>query len=47
MSSSHLLAIIIIMYLYQSFLTNFKALYLIQFLTYFGQILGSKSYDQA
>ena len=35
------------MYLYQTFLTNFRALYLTQFLTDFGQILDSKSYDQA
>ena len=34
-------------YLYQSFLTNFTALYLTQFLTDFVQILDSKSYDQA
>ena len=38
---------LISMYLYQSFLTNFGALYLTQFLTDFGQILDSKSYDQA
>ena len=36
-----------IIYLYQSFLTNFRALYLTEFLTDFGQILDSKSYDQA
>ena len=34
-------------YLYQTFLTNFGALYLTQFLTDFGQILDSNSYDQA
>ena len=34
-------------YVYQTFLTNFRALYLTQFLTDFGQILDSKSYDQA
>ena len=38
---------IIYYYLYQTFLTNFKALYLTQFLTNLGQILDSKSYDQA
>ena len=32
-------------YVYQSFLTNFRALYLTQFLTDLGQILDSKSYD--
>ena len=31
---------------YQTFLTNFEALQLTQFLTDFGQILDSKSYDQ-
>ena len=36
-----------IIFLYQSFLTNFGALYLTEFLTDFGQILDSKSYDQA
>ena len=30
-----------------TFLTNFGALYLTEFLTDFGQILDSKSYDQA
>ena len=33
--------------LYQTFLTNFGALYLTEFLTDFGQILDSNSYDQA
>ena len=32
---------------YNPFLTNFGPLYLTQFLTDFGQILDSKSYDQA
>ena len=32
---------------YQTFLTNFRALYLTQFLTDFRQILDSKSDDQA
>ena len=31
---------------YQTFLTNFGALYLSEFLTDLGQILDSKSYDQ-
>ena len=35
------------MYLYQTFLTNFRALYLTEFLTDVGQILDSNSYDQA
>ena len=34
-------------YLYHTSLTNFGALYLTEFLTDFGQILDSKSYDQA
>ena len=34
-------------YLYQSFLTNFEALYLTEFLTDFSQILDSKYYEQA
>ena len=38
---------IIYYHLYQTFLTNFKALYLTKFLTDLGQILDSKSYDQA
>ena len=38
---------IIYYYLYQTFLTNFKALHLIEFLTDLCQILDSKSYDQA
>ena len=33
--------------LYQTFLTNFGALYLSELLTYLGQILDSKYYDQA
>ena len=37
----------IIMYVYQTFLTNFGGLYLTEFLTDFGQILDSNSYDQA
>ena len=41
------LTIYVPMYLYQTFLTNFIALYLTEFLTDFGQILDSKSYDQA
>ena len=45
-SSSHLLAVYYY-YLYQSFLTNFGGLYLTEILTDFGQILDSKSYDQA
>ena len=32
---------------YQTFLTNFGGLYLTEFLTDFGQILDSNSYDQA
>ena len=35
------------MYVYQTFLTNFGALYLSEFLTDLGQILDYKSYDQA
>ena len=35
------------MYVNQTFLTNFRALYLSEFLTDLGQILDSKSYDQA
>ena len=35
------------MYVVPSFLTNFWALYLSEFLTDLGQILDYKSYDQA
>ena len=35
------------MYVYQTFLTKFGALYLSEFLTDLGQILDYKSYDQA
>ena len=38
---------ILLCMLYQTFLTNFGALYLSEFLTDLGQILDSKSYDQA
>ena len=34
-------------YVFHSFSTNFRALYLTEFWTDFGQILDSKSYDQA
>ena len=41
------LCINVSIYVYQTFLTNFGALYLTQFLIDFGQILDSKYYDQA
>ena len=42
----YVLLFIIIMYNIPQFSTNFGALYLTEFLTDFGQILDSKSYDQ-
>ena len=45
-SSSHWRTIIYYL-CYQTFLTNFGGLYLTEFLTDFGQILDSNSYDQA
>ena len=41
------LSIIIYYLCYQTFLTNFRALYLTQFLTDFRRILDSESYNQA
>ena len=41
------LCMYVCMYVDQTFLTNFGALYLTEFLTDFGQILDSNSYDQA
>ena len=39
--------LLLCMYVYETFLTNFGALYLSKFLMDLGQILNSKSYDQA
>ena len=38
---------VLLLLLYHTFLTNLGALYLTEFLTDFGQILDSNSYDQA
>ena len=44
---SHILYIPLFWRKYLPLLTNFWALYLSEFLTYWGQILDYKSYDQA